>query len=243
MQPRVSVSVVGYDRAMPTPPLPESPCVRVRLTYDIGSEGEGGNRFYLSYSGSAPSGANCITLADDISAAWATNIAPLCSSANALSEVDVLDIASDSGLSGQSTTTHDGSRSGSGLPVQVTTNVEFNIARRYRGGKPRMYLPAGVAGDELDGGHWQTEFITAVNDGVAAFFAEIEALSVGSMGSLAHVNLSYYDGYATTTPPWRGPGYKYPSKYRAAALLDTISGYSTKAVMGSQKRRRTSTTP
>ena len=82
-------------------------------------------------------------------------------------------------------------------------------------------------------------FITAI----AAFFTAIEALSVGSMGTLAHVLLSYYSGYSTTTPPWRGPGFKYPPKYRSAAQLMTVECYSTKAVIGSQRRRRTSTTP
>lgn len=224
-------------------PLPASPCVRVRLIYEPPAANEAGSRFYLSYSGSAPTAANCSTLASDIEAAWVSHMAGLTPVLWSLNEVDVLDIASDDGLSGQWTGTEDGTRSGPGTPQQVATNVEFDIARRYRGGKPRMFLPPGVAADTANENEWNSTFIGEVNTGLAAFIEEIEALTVGAMGTLAHVNLSYYKGYNTTSPPWRGPGFKYPPKYRDAALLDSVEGYSTKAIMGSQKRRRTSTTP
>lgn len=215
--------------------------MRVRCIFNEGAVGEGGVRFYLSYSGSAPSGANCTTLAGDIEAAWAAHLLSLQSTQYALEEVDVLDIASNSGQSGQWTGNSDGSRSGSGLPVQVCTVVEYGIGRRYRGGKPRGYFPFGTETDLNTQAAWQTSFITAVNTGVAAFFAAIEGLSVGSMGTLAHVNLSYYSGFTNHTNP-SGRSRAVPT-YRAAALLDSITGYSAKTRLGSQKRRRSSTTP
>jgi hypothetical protein len=228
---------------MATVPLPDTPCVRVRPSWNHGGVGEGGVRFYLSYSGSAPSGANCNTLAGDIEAQWHTHLSPLWTSQTVLNEVDVLDIATNSGLSGFWTGTESGSRAGTTIPVQCADNVEFDISRRYRGGKPRFFLPAGVEADLATEAAWGGSYITEVNAAVAAFFAGIAGLSVGSMGTLAHVNLSYYSGYATTTPPWRGPGFKYPPKYRDVAKSDTITGYAMKATIGSQKRRRTATTP
>jgi len=224
-----------------TPPLPASPCVRVRLIYNEGVGGEGGNRFYLSYSGSAPTGANCTTLAGDIAAAWNSDIAPLVDGAYALEEVDVLDIATDSGLSGQWTGSHAGTKTGSSLPASAATNVEFGIARRYRGGKPRMYLPPSTSGDLASITSWSNTFVGDVNTGVVAFFAAIAALSVGAMGTLAHVNLSYYKGF-TNVANSSGRERAVPT-YRDAAILDTITGYSTKVIVGSQRRRRTSTTP
>ena len=132
--------------------------------------------------------------------------------------------------------------SGTALPAQCAINVEYDIARRYRGGKPRMFLPPGVVGNTANSSQWSGTFISDVNAAVVAFIDEIEALSIGAMGTLAHVNLSYYSGYNTASPPWRGPGFKYPPLYRDAAKLDTVEGYACKAVIGSQKRRRTSTT-
>ena len=203
--------------------------------------GEGGIRFYLSYSGSAPTGANCSTLASDIASQWLTDISPLHSSAFVLNEVDVLDIATDSGLSGNWTGSHAGTRSGSTPPFQVATNVEFGIARRYRGGKPRMFLPPGVTGDYANSATWQSGFINTVNTNVQGFFTALEALSIGAMGTFQHVNLSYYKGFTNITNS-SGRERAVPT-YRATALHDNVTGYFGKIVMGSQKRRRTSTTP
>ena len=226
---------------MTTPPLPASPCFRVRCIWNEGAPGEGGVRFYLSYSGSAPTGANCTTIAGDIAAAWGSDFNGLVPNDITLNEVDVLDIATDSGLSGQWNGTQQGTRGASGLPYQVAMNVEYGIARRYRGGKPRSYFPFGVVGDLATDATWSTALVTATNTGVAAFFTAIAALSVGSVGTLAHVNLSYYKGF-TNIANSSGRERAVPT-YRASATLDTITGYSAKVVLGSQKRRRTSTTP
>lgn len=228
---------------MPTPPLPDVPCVRFRLIYNVGGPAEAGSRAYLSYSGSAPSPANCVTLATDIASAWNTSIAPLVNSEQYLQEVDVIDIASISGASGQWTGSYEGTNAGTALPENCAVNVEFNIARRYRGGKPRMFFPPPPAADLGDRSHWSGAFVTAFNTATTNFFNAIEALSIGSMGTLQHVNLSYFHGHNTSTPPWRGPGYKYPPLYRPTALHDVIEGYATKSVVGSQRRRRTATTP
>jgi hypothetical protein len=222
------------------PPLPASACIRVRLDYTQSDSFDAGSRFFLSYAGSAPTGANCTTLASDIQGAWTSHLAGLISEEIALTEVDVLDIATTSGLSGQWTGNQSATRTGTVLPAQCATNIEYDIARRYRGGKPRMFLPAGVAGDQQDAGHWSSTFLTAVNTNFAAFISEIEALTIGAIGTLAHVNLSYYQGFTNVTNS-SGRTRAAP-KYRATALVDNIVGYSAKAVIGSQKRRRAATT-
>lgn len=225
---------------MTAPPLPASPCVRCKLDYTQGDNFLAGSRFFLSYSGSAPSAGNCATLATDISSAWGSHIAALISAEVTLTEVDVLDIATDSGASAVETVSVAGTNSGTGLPAQVAINVEFNIARRYRGGKPRMFLPPPPNSEQLDEGHWDSGFVTSVNSGMTAFMAEIEALTIGSMGTLAHVNLSYYKGFTNVTNS-SGRTRAAPT-YRTSALLDTVEGYACKAVLGSQKRRRVATT-
>lgn len=226
---------------MTTVPLPDVPCVRIRVIWNQGSKGEGGNRLYLSYSGSAPTAGNCSTLASDVASAWGTNIAPLCPTDIALTEVDVLDIATNSGLSGQWTGSTSGTRSGGAMPFQVAGNVEFGISRRYRGGKPRIYLPAGTTGDTTNEATWSSTFVTAMQNGVSAWISALEALSIGSMGTLQHVNLSYYKGFQNFTTP-SGRERAVPT-YRTTALHDVVTGYFAKATMGSQRRRRTSTSP
>lgn len=226
---------------MATPPLPDTPCVRCRLIYTQTDSFDAGSRFYLSYSGSAPSGANCATLASDIAAAWASDLAGQFTTNWVLTEVDVLDIASDSGLSGQWTGSHAGSNAGPILTAAAATNVEFGIARRYRGGKPRMFLPAASHNETVDPGHWSSAYVSGLQTAVGTFFSALEALSIGSMGTLQHVNLSYYSGYTNVEIPGRRA--RSIPTYRSTALHDNVTGYFAKALIGSQKRRRAATTP
>lgn len=226
---------------MTTPPLPDVPCVRVECVWNKGAVGEASTRFYLSYSGSAPSGANCTTLAGDIATAWGTDIAPGCHTGIVLNEVDVLDIATNTGKSGQAIVSTAGEASGTSLPYQCCMNVEYGVARRYRGGKPRGYWPFGTEAQLATQVAWMSSFLTTVATDVGNFFTAIEALSVGSMGTLAHVNLSYYQGFTNHTNT-SGRERAVPT-YRATALHDVVTGYFPKAIIGSQRRRRTSTTP
>lgn len=226
---------------MTTPPLPASNVVRCALDYVEADGAVAGSRFYLGFSGTAPSAADCITLAGDIATAWNTDLAVLVQQEYSLNEVDVLDISTNAGKSGVVAVSHPGTDASSSTPQQVATNVEYTIGRRYRGGKPRMYLPppgrAAFAGEN----RWSAAFVAQCNTQVAAFFHALEALNVGAMGTLTHVNLSYYSGFVNVTNS-SGRTRAAP-KYRASALLDTVTGYKTNAVMSSQKRRRLATTP
>jgi hypothetical protein len=88
---------------------------------------------------------------------------------------------------------------------------------------------------------WTGGFVTAVNSGIAAFFTAVEALSVGAVGALRHVNLSYYAGFTNHTNT-SGRERAVPT-YRATAVHDNVTSYAAKVEYGSQRRRRTSTTP
>lgn len=210
------------------------------MDYTNTDNSEAGNRFFLSYAGAAPTGGNCITLGDDIAASWLTRLAPYTHEDWALTEVDVLDIASYDGLSGQWTGSNAGTYSGNAVPSNCAMNVEFDIARRYRGGKPRIFWPPPGFNSLLDSAHWDSTILGDINTATAAFFTDIAALTIGAVGTLAHVNLSYYQGFTNVTNS-SGRTRAAP-KYRPVALLDSVDGYAAKAVVGSQRRRRTATT-
>jgi hypothetical protein len=225
---------------MTTPPLPASPCVRVRMDFTNTDGTLAGNRFYLSYGGSAPTGGNCATLGSDIAASWLTRMAPYTHEDWALTEVDVLDIATYTGLSGQWTGSNAGTYSGNAVPANCAMNVEFGIARRYRGGKPRIFWPPPGYNSLLDNSHWDSTILGDVNTATAALFTDIAALSIGAFTPLAHVNLSYYAGFKNIANS-SGRERAVP-QYKDTATLDSITGYFAKAIVGSQKRRRTATT-
>jgi hypothetical protein len=226
---------------MTAPPLPDTPCIRVKLDYNLGEGGESGSRLFFKYSGGPPTATDLNTLAGDIATAWTAHLAPLISTQYALKEVDILDINSDSGASGVWTGSNGGSRSGNPPGWQMPFNIEYLIARRYRGGKPRMYLPAGVIADQVDPSHWDSTLTTAVGTGFAAFIAAIVGTALSSLTVGAHVNLSYYSGFHNVTNS-SGRTRAAPT-YRALAKSDVITGYLPHALISSQRRRRAATTP
>lgn len=222
-------------------PLPDTPCLRVRIIGKDDADNDWGTRFNLSYGGSAPTGANCTTIAGDIAAEYAAYLAALVHATVLMTEVDVLDIATAMGASGQWTGSTAGTRSGNINPIQVATNVEYGIAERYRGGKPRGYWPFGTYEDVANQANWNSSFITAVTAGIEGFFTAVEALSVGAVGALNHVLLSYYHGYTNVEVPG-SRAYAKPT-YRATALHFDVTGYFPKTLMSSQRRRRSATSP
>jgi hypothetical protein len=221
-------------------PLPDISCVRVRMDYKNADNFLGGSRFYLSYGGSAPTPGNCITLADGIAAAFTSDLAYAMSDSWALVEVDVLDIATDAGSSGQWTGNNPGLGGSGACQASVATNVEYQIARRYRGGKPRMFIPPPSNSALEDAAHWTDAIVGDITSNVTGFFAAVTALSVGAMGTLTHVNLSYYKSFTNITNS-SGRERAVP-KYRDVALHDNVEGYQAKKVIGSQRRRRVATT-
>jgi len=226
---------------MTLPPLPDVPCVRVNMGFTDALGNKMGVRFFLSYSGSAPTGGDCTTLASDISSTFSSDIKGLVNSSVSLTEVDVLDIASYSGASGQWTGSIAGTLAGTAQPIQCAYNVEYGIARRYRGGKPRGYWPFGDDSTIADQSHWTNGFNTSVFNDTTAFFSDVGALSVGSMGTLAHVNLSYYHGFHNVTNTSgrtrAAPLYRSPN-----AIHDNVLSYIARPLISSQRRRRTATT-
>lgn len=217
--------------------------VRCKLDYTQSDGFLGGSRFYLGYAGSIPSGANLDTLAGDIAAAWNTDCAPLINTDWSLTEIDCYDISSETGASGYWTGSHAGTNSGNALPAQVAVNVEFNIARRYRGGKPRVYWPPGTEDDIETPEKWSTAFQGDWDTATTAFFTALEGLSIGSMGALTHQALSFYKGWDTAHPVIKKRGTFYPPLPRAAILPDAVASYATKLEISSQRRRRLATTP
>lgn len=224
---------------MTVPPDPDTPCLRVRFGGSDGADGHWGNRLYFKYSSGPASAADLATFAGDVITQWTSHLAPLVVTAFSLTEVDVLDITSHTGLSNVTTTSVAGTRSGAAIANQVCFNMEFDIARRYRGGKPRIYAPFGTATDQFDGAKWQASFPGVCNTAFAAFIAALEAVALATITAVSHVNLSYYQGFTNVTNSSgrtrAAPKYRSPN-----AIHDTVIGYAGKVEYGSQRRRRVS---
>jgi hypothetical protein len=200
-----------------------------------------GSRFYLRFTGAASSTSDLGTLATDISNLWNTNLAPVICDNFALTEVDVLDITTHTGLANFWTGSHGGSMGGQEEASQVSTNVEFLIGQRYRGGKPRMFLPPPAVSARANAVSWSSTHLSNVNTAMSNFMSGIAALSIGALGTLSHIVLSYYSGFVNHTNT-SGRTRSVPQYRSPNALHYPVTGYAAKAEMGSQRRRRVATT-
>jgi hypothetical protein len=81
---------------------------------------------------------------------------------------------------------------GPGLPngAAVAALTNFKVARRYRGGKPRLYVPFFVAADLRPGLTWSESALEAGTAGWAAFMAGVLTHTPAALRLLGQVNIS-----------------------------------------------------
>jgi hypothetical protein len=224
------------------PALPDVPNVlKCAFEFDLIGSLRGGVRMYFQYSGGPPSAANLNTLSTDLADQFGSDLAGHMSEDLSLIAVTVTDLTS--------ATSAEGSWSGSiagvnaGPPVTVDTAMLMNchISRRYRGGKPRTYWPFGIAGNlNSDSVTWTSAFITNVTTDWNTFLAAVLAFTGIGCTLTAHVNVSYYQGFASVEDPVTHRWRNIPTPRSGPVSPDLITGVTFRPEISQQKRRRTS---
>ncbi len=218
-------------------PLPATPTgvVRFQLLHEIGTDLKIRPRFELAYTGGPPVTADLAVLAGLVRVAWGAHLASLMTSASGLFGVIAIDLANPSTPAGEDNVFVGGSASGTQQPVNVCVLLNKQIARRYRGAKPKGFLPYGTDTDIANTTSWSTGFVTAVNTQWAAFIAALlgEVAAGTTLGG--EVSVSYFAGKALNPNPTSR--LRYISTQRAVPLVSPITGYSCSVVFGSQRRR------
>lgn len=219
------------------PPLPDVPqVVRVSLKFSYGSDLDVLPRFYFEYDDAAPTNAGLVTMATAIESSFVSNMEAAMTPLVTWTEVECVDLTTPDSAVGSYSFSHQGTRSGGELTANDCVLVNSTIQRRYRGGKPRMYLPWGSESDITTPQTWASGSITTfetyytdlVNDVLAAFPS-------GTTG-VGQVNVSYYQGFDVSINPVTGRA-RNISKPRTAAVVDAILSSSVNARVGSQRRR------
>lgn len=187
------------------------------------------------YSGGPPSATDATSFASDIYTAMATQNTYWSSDID-LSEVIVTDLSSTSGAQGHQSSSTAGGRTPGGLDNGTAVVIDYFILRRYRGGKPRSYLPFGVGSDLTSRVEWDPAFIAAVEGALSTFFSAVIGLTHGTTTITDHVNVSYYSGFTVVTSPTTGRSRNVPTR-RTTPLVDTITGFTGSLKPGSQRRR------
>lgn len=173
------------------PPAPS--CVFVRV---VGTESTShrpwNNIFHLQYAGTVPTATTLNTAATQILAAYGAQFMPLMVNVYSLTEVQLADLTSDTAAIGSATGSTAGSVAGVALSINATAVVSWTIARRYRGGHPRSYIPGQQNSDIAAVNTWTGTYTTALNNAATAFRAALNGLSVSGT-SFTMVAVSYYD--------------------------------------------------
>lgn len=217
---------------VPTP----SNVVKISIRHGLNLDVKMTTHLFWSYTGSAPTPANCATLAAAIGNAWNANLASLCSTAGVMEEVDVTDLASATGAQGASLTTHAGSRAGLNVSNGACLVTKYTIARHYRGGKPKGFWPFGIASDLTNGNQWLGAFTAAANTAFAAFATAVNGLVAGATTLGTQQNVSYFSGTQAnpSTSKWARRNRPAP---RAVPLVESVTGIVCSSTLGSQRRR------
>lgn len=221
---------------MPPLPNPPNPTLRAELNWKIDADPMGTTRLFFQYSGSAPSPSDCIGFAGAIQAQLVSEFVPLMHPQVTNESVTVVDITTTSGHQGTAGSPQVGTRTGGQLAPATCVLVNHQIGTRYRGGKPRSYLPFGTSTDVATAGLWLSAFVTDVDTAWGAFIAGILGTSAGSTALDAYIALSYYDG---VNPPVTLPSgrVKQSSKLRVTPVQYNITGHTTSPTIASQRRR------
>lgn len=209
--------------------------LRARLGWTDSADPTAYTTLHFAYTGSEPSSSDCSNLAAAIANAFGTCKAHW-DTGTVLSTCQVTDLTSDTAGQGNSAVDFVGTSGGTLLSGATSLVVNYTIARRYRGGKPRSYLPWGTTENLETKQQWDPSFLAAVGSDVAACFSTIIGTSEGGTTISNHVNVSYYNGF-TVVNPGGGKRAKNVPVLRSSPLVDTITGRTFLAFPGSQRRR------
>jgi hypothetical protein len=192
-------------------------------------------KMFFRYSGGAPDATACTGFAFDAYGAMAAEDAQWGSDVS-LIECIVTDLSSTSGGQGTESSTTPGGKTPGALSMATCLLINYHISRRYRGGKPRNYLPWLVETDLVNRREWNPAAVSAAEGALSTFFAAFIGQVEGTTTITEHINISYFDGFTVVTSPTTGRAKNVPVR-RTVPLVDAITGFTGSTRPASQRRR------
>lgn len=220
------------------PPLPDVPAVvRVDFQWQDAADVNVTTRSFWAYSGGPPTATDCTALATDMHALVSAHNS-LWDTETFLSGVRVTDLSSATGGVGEHASSVVGTRVFA-FGAAMCALVNFVITRRYRGGKPRWYLPWGGGGDLNSRQSWNASFVTAVDSAVSAIRTGFIGSTSGSTAIANQCSVSYYSGFTSVENPITHRWRNVPT-LRSSPIVSVIESFSTSGIVSSQRRRNRS---
>lgn len=105
---------------------------------------------------------------------------PLLNANTILSTTTSIDLTTRQGFTGLATTSHTGTATGTtATPNSLAVCLSWEIRDRYRGGHPRMYLPARSAGDVLQGKSMSTTVRDLYDAAASGYLTSVTSMTAG----------------------------------------------------------------
>ena len=217
--------------------LPAVPSVvRVQLKFTFGVDLDVLSRFYVEYTGSAPTNAQMVTFATAVASAVNTDLSSQYCNQCTLTEVIAEDLTSSTGAVGSATVSYGGSNGSWGGTLSSALLINFLIQRRYRGGKPRIYFPPPSNSQLTNPDQWSSSFLTTFSTHWGSFMTAVLAAVWTGGGSLSQVSVSYYEGFTA----FAGPTGRYrniPKLRTGGPVIDAVSSTAINQRPANQRRR------
>ena len=191
----------------------------------------------MAYSGGAPSTADLATLAGNVSADWDAQLKPFLSADALLYEVTCIDLANTGTPAGSILPAIAGTRAGNPLPNSIAAVLGFSIDRRYRGARPKVFLPFGTETDQSSSTTWLTAFVDDLKTAWDTFQGLITGTIVSATVLGAPVGVSYYSGKIVNPNPLARM--RFIPEQRAVPAIFAVTATAVLPRFGSQRRRLT----
>lgn len=185
-------------------PLPDvQSCIKLRY---IGTKNSVAwvNVLHMRYSGAPPDVNGAIAVANAAAAAWNTNLAPLLPTNVQLVTTEVTDLSSRNNIPQSPGTAHSGGdiAAGNDLGNQAAMVISLYPQQRYRGGHPRMYLPAPGDAHVQSGHTFNPTWLGTAKTSAQAWYTAMNAITAGG-STYSLVCVSYYTHDANHLPIYK----------------------------------------
>lgn len=194
-------------------------------------------RFYEQYTGVAPIVGDLLTLGALYGPAFTADLAPVMSPNLSYSTVLIEDLSSPISAAAESAFTGlVGTEVGADIPAATTALINYEISRRYRGGKPKNFVPFGTGADLLTDQTWEVASADGFLGAWLDFFAVAGDNPWPGAGVISPVNISYYTGFTAVENPITHR-YRNVPNMRVTPLVDLITAVTISGRPHFQTRR------
>lgn len=159
------------------------------------------NIYYLTYAATTPADADLISIAGSLRTVWGSWLGLMVSTSVTLTQTEVWDVSRNPGAYGLNNVPLAATGAVGTGPANVSVVVSKKVARRYRGGHPRLYLPGIAPSISTDGRTILPATLTVFNNNVNSWFNAVNAITTASTGLCHLANVGYYYTPVKNQPP------------------------------------------